>query len=45
MQAYMDQASCTVAEPAWTERQRIAALNAYDIVGSLPETAFDDIAR
>lgn len=29
----------------WTEQERLEALATYDIVGSLPETAFDDIAR
>ena len=32
-------------QKAWTERERLAALDAYAIVGSLPETAFDDIAQ
>ncbi|MCC5976583.1 MAG: EAL domain-containing protein [Salinarimonas sp.] len=30
---------------AWTEQERLSALESYDILGTLPETAFDDIAR
>lgn len=41
----MDAAALGVAEDGWTEQERLAALVSCDIVGSLPETAFDDIAR
>ena len=41
----MDRAEVDVTEKAWTENERLAALDSYDIVGSLPETAFDDIAQ
>jgi GAF domain-containing protein len=32
------------SESSWTEQERLEALHAYDIIDSLPETAFDDIA-
>ncbi|TVR07438.1 MAG: EAL domain-containing protein [Salinarimonadaceae bacterium] len=34
-----------IVECAWSEEERLSALDAYDIIGSLPELAFDDIAR
>ncbi len=32
-------------ERDWTEQERLSALTSYDILGTLPESAFDDIAR
>ncbi|MCG6122540.1 MAG: EAL domain-containing protein [Microvirga sp.] len=44
---YLDpnNAAPMITEGTWTEKERLAALDAYDIIGSLPESAFDDIAR
>jgi diguanylate cyclase (GGDEF)-like protein len=45
LHAATDRTSAAITAPAWTERERLEALAAYDIMGSLPETAFDDIAQ
>ena len=39
-----DRAHEHVCAHDWTEQQRLSALESYDILGTLPETAFDDIA-
>jgi diguanylate cyclase (GGDEF)-like protein/PAS domain S-box-containing protein len=43
--AATERTGLTFADHAWTEKDRLAALEAYAVLGSLPETAFDDIAQ
>ncbi len=38
-------AQVTVSGPAWSEKERLAALRSYGILDTPPEPAFDEITR